>query len=361
MIQRFYVHNFRCLENFELPIAERSSSLLIGRNGSGKSTLGSALEVLQQIARGTNRVGQLVRPDDLARGRSDVPLRFEIEVVLNGASFQYDLALELPDGFRELRVAEEKLSKAGKEIYSRNRAQVVLPRTATDREAKFQVDWHLVALPLIQEQSEADPLHVFKAWLARMLILAPLPCQMSGNSEGGTLTPNRACTNFGEWFTGLLTHSPSAYTHVDGFLRELMPDLKDIKNPLSGKESRSLSVQFQQDHTALSLPFGELSDGEKCFFVCALVLAANQAYGPIFCFWDEPDNYLALSEVGHFVMDLRRSFHSGASSWSLLTIRRQSASSLTRTPYCFTGTVTLSRRLSVQSARSRSAEILLTP
>jgi ABC-type multidrug transport system ATPase subunit len=45
--------------------------------------------------------------------------------------------------------------------------------------------------------------------------------------------------------------------------------------------------------------------------ICALVLAANRAYGPLFCFWDEPDNYLALSEVGHFVLALRKAFQSG--------------------------------------------------
>src|SRR2546427_2982048 len=44
--------------------------------------------------------------------------------------------------------------------------------------------------------------------------------------------------------------------------------------------------------------------------VCALVLAANDAYGPVFCFWDEPDNYLAPSEVGHFVLALRKAFRS---------------------------------------------------
>ena len=31
--------------------------------------------------------------------------------------------------------------------------------------------------------------------------------------------------------------------------------------------------------------------------ICALLLAANRAYGPLLCFWDEPDNYLALDEV----------------------------------------------------------------
>jgi ABC-type multidrug transport system ATPase subunit len=45
--------------------------------------------------------------------------------------------------------------------------------------------------------------------------------------------------------------------------------------------------------------------------ICALILAANATYGPLLCFWDEPDSHLALSEVGHFVLALRRAFQSG--------------------------------------------------
>jgi hypothetical protein len=63
-----------------------------------------------------------------------------------------------------------------------------------------------------------------------------------------------------------------------------MPDLKDIKNPLVGKDSRSLEVQFATVQGSMTLPFEDLSDGEKCFMICALVLAANSAYGPLVCY-----------------------------------------------------------------------------
>jgi predicted ATPase len=61
MLQRLYVNNFRCLENFELTMKEMSSALLIGKNGVGKSTIAKALEVLQAIARGTNRLRDLAK------------------------------------------------------------------------------------------------------------------------------------------------------------------------------------------------------------------------------------------------------------------------------------------------------------
>ncbi|MBI3679288.1 MAG: AAA family ATPase [Acidobacteria bacterium] len=311
MIRRLYVHNFRCLENFELPVSGRSSVLLIGNNGSGKTTVGLALEILQKIARGTNRVGDLIEPKDIARGRTDVPTRFEIEVELEAEIYQYVVALELPKGFKELRVREEKLAVGGKPVYTRELAQVHLARAGQEKEADFRIDWHLMALPIIQQQSTNDPLSVFKQWLARMLILRPTPSLIRGDSKEEMLQPNLQVTDFGAWFSGLLAYAPSAYTKIDDYLRQVMPDLKDIKNPADGKDSRRLVVQFSNDQGSVNLPFEDLADGEKCFMICALVLAANDAYGPLLCFWDEPDSHLALSEVGHFVLALRKAFQSG--------------------------------------------------
>jgi predicted ATPase len=313
MLQRLYIHNFRCLENFELPIKGISSALLIGKNGSGKSTTASALEVLQSIGRGINRMRELeqlklISPKDFARGRSDVPIRFEIEVLLNDKLYKYVLALELPEKFKELRVSEEQLLVSGDPIYSRKEAKVTLHNSSQNREAQFLVDWHLVALPVIQEQSETDPLRIFKTWLAHMIILAPIPSLMTGDSNGDTLEPKRDGSNFGEWFSGLLSRYPAAYTEVVQYLREVMPDIKDFLNELIGKDSKSMIVRFQENNANLSVDFEALSDGEKCFFLCSVVLAANESYGPLFCFWDEPDNYLAISEVGHFIISLRRSF-----------------------------------------------------
>jgi len=225
MIQRLYIHNFRCLENFELVMKDMPSALLIGKNGAGKSTVGMVLEVLQRIGRGINRVGHLVQTKDFARGRSDVPIRFEIEVLIDEKLYQYTLALEWPENFEELRIIEEQLMVSGNPIYSRQGASVTLH----NYDAKFMVDWHLVALPVIQVQSEVDPLHVFKNWLALMIILSPIPSLMTGESNGETLKPKRDGTNFGEWFSGLLGRYPAAYTLVDKYLREIMPDLREVQ------------------------------------------------------------------------------------------------------------------------------------
>ncbi|MGL4499453.1 MAG: AAA family ATPase [Planktothrix sp.] len=84
MLHRLYVNNFRCLENFEFTTKGISSALLIGKNGSGKSTIATALEVLQSIGRGINKVNQLLQTQDFSQGRSNIPIRIEIEVFLPG-------------------------------------------------------------------------------------------------------------------------------------------------------------------------------------------------------------------------------------------------------------------------------------
>jgi len=76
-----------------------------------------------------------------------------------------------------------------------------------------------------------------------------------GDSEQPTLQPNPQVTDFAAWFSGLLASAPSAYSKIDEYLKLVMPDLKDIKNPVVGTDSRRLVVQFSNDQGSVSLPF----------------------------------------------------------------------------------------------------------
>ena len=312
MMQRLYVHNFRCFENFEFKADKISSALLIGKNGAGKSTMSATLRVLQSIGRGINRAGNLVTPQDFTGGRS-APMTIAVEVLLDGHLYMYSVAFDLPEKFKELRVAEERLELAGKVIYSRDHAQVtLLPKKPDDRtQAKFLVDWHLIALPVIQVQSDKDPVHIFRTWLSRMVILAPIPSLISGDSTEETLEPKTDGSNLADWLSGLLGRSPAAYSTVKDYLQSVMPDIEEFRNEQVGRDAKRMVINFAESTSKLDLNFENLSDGEKCFFICAVVIAANKAYGPLFCFWDEPDNFLSLAEVSHFVMALRKAFQNG--------------------------------------------------
>jgi hypothetical protein len=235
-------------------------------------------------------------------------MRFEIEVELGSSIFIYTVAFEFPKGFRELRVYTEQLLVDGVPIFARDTSHVRLTRAAGDAEANFRVDWHLVALPIIQRFDESDPLNQFRQWLANALILRPVPKHIRGGSDTETLQPTPELTDFGAWFSGVLSSAPSAYTKIDHYLKQVMPDFLDLKNAIAGKEARSLTVQFSNKLGRATIDFEDLSDGEKCFMIFALVIAANDAYGPLLCFWDEPDNSLAPAEVGASMIALRRAF-----------------------------------------------------
>lgn len=316
MLQRLYVHNFRCLENFELVIKETPSALLIGKNGAGKSTIRAVFEVLQAIARGNNKMSELeslnlIGLKDFSCGRANVPIRFEIETLINGEIYKYAVAFDLPENFKELRIFEETLIASNKTIYHRKEAQIIRYnyKTSQNNEIQFLVDWHQVVLPIIQTYSDTDPVYILRTWLRNMVILSPIPSLMTGDSEGETLEVKKDGSNFGEWFSGLYTEYPDAYQKIKEYLQDIMPDIASIRNERVAKNAKNLLIQFKQESdTVLNVPFDTLSDGEKCFFLCAVVLAANEFYGPLFCFWDEPDNFISIAEVGHFIMALRRSF-----------------------------------------------------
>src|SRR5438552_3485953 len=103
MIERLYVHKFRCLENFTLDLAGRSSALVIGNNGAGKSTLLQCLKLFQSICRGSGRVGNLISASDFTQHRTDHPMRFEVDLTLANNRFHYAIAFEWPANFREAR------------------------------------------------------------------------------------------------------------------------------------------------------------------------------------------------------------------------------------------------------------------
>jgi len=217
------------------------------------------------------------------------------------------IAFELPPGSKELRVFEESLAVSGSPIYTRERTEVHVTRAGQGTEGAFNLDSQQTALPIIVP---ASPNHLFRDWLGHMQILRPLPALIKGDSDYETLVPNPDVTDFGAWFSGIQSEAPAAYTKIDKYLKQVMPDFQALTNPSIGRDARSLSVQFANEGGKRSMPFEDLSDGEKYFMICAVVLALEEVFIQPFCFWDEPDNYLAPDEIGHFVTALRKAFQS---------------------------------------------------
>jgi predicted ATPase len=89
----------------------------------------------------------------------------------------------------------------------------------------------------------------------------------------------------------------------------VIPDFLSIEHVKRGESGTQLLVKFQSPdgQRTLTVEFKSLSDGEKCFFLSAYLVASNAVGRPVVCLWDEPDSHLSLSEVGQFVTGLRKS------------------------------------------------------
>ena len=133
-----------------------------------------------------------------------------------------------------------------------------------------------------------------------------------------------------------------------------MPDFKEIKNNVIGKDYRSLSFHFGKDDRKVELSIENLSDGEKIFLLYSLVIASNAAVGPILCFWDEPDNFLTSDEVGHSIAALRKAFQNRGQ----LIVTSHNAEAIRRFPEA--NTFFLSRKSHVEPTTISAIEDLRT-
>ncbi|HWE96395.1 MAG TPA: AAA family ATPase [Tepidisphaeraceae bacterium] len=308
MIERLYVQNFRCLESVTLDFAGTPSALLIGKNGAGKSATREAISVFQSICRGSSRVGRLIEPGDFSYLRTDRPMRFEIEATLAGKRFRYAIAFDWPASFHEARIIDESLSVDGQAIFTRQQAQVHLPGGAD-----FGLDWHIFALSVINERPPGRAVADLKAFLASIVLIAPIPARMTGFSEQPSVELEHDASNFASCLRALLVKKPASYGAFDAYVKEVIPDFSSIDHEDRGKDGQQLMVTFKRSESddVLRVEFDALSDGEKCFFLSAYVIASNAAGFPVVCVWDEPDNHLSLSEVGQFITGLRKMANRG--------------------------------------------------
>jgi predicted ATPase len=146
-----------------------------------------------------------------------------------------------------------------------------------------------------------------------MNLIAPIPANMTGFSEKASMELQPDASNYASCLRALLGQKPAAYSTFDSYLKAVIPDFSSIENVERGESGTQLIVRFEQENLqpTLSVEFKALSDGEKCFFLSAYIIASSTVGSPVFCMWDEPDNHLSLSEVGQFITGLRKMAHRG--------------------------------------------------
>jgi predicted ATPase len=312
MIKKLYVNNFKCLQNFELDLNNLNSIFLLGKNGSGKTTIFEVLEIFQKIGQGITSLQELISVESFSFGNQKAPVHFEIEVELNNQTFKYILIIEFPENFNAPRIKKEEFSTGKKNLFSRDGGQTKLKNNT-----HFLLDWHHIGLPLVLV-SINDPIAIFLEWMKSIIFLAPFPKFFSSLSKIENSKLLKDGSNIIDFTRWLLSSNPSIYVNIYNFLKIRMPDLELFKFETLGKNDRSLVFIFKQDNNSVEFDFGQLSDGEKIFFLSATILATKVNNPNLLCIWDEPDNFIGLVELKHMIIEFRKSFESSKSQAQLL-------------------------------------------
>ncbi len=118
MFKRIYIDNYKSFVNFDLRFQELT--LLVGQNGTGKTAVLDVMYALRRLLEGTVRVTDrnAFPPSSLTRWQERDVQAFQLEVELDGESFQYRLDVEHDRRERRARIILETLSRNEGPLFS---------------------------------------------------------------------------------------------------------------------------------------------------------------------------------------------------------------------------------------------------
>lgn len=313
MLKRLYANNFKCLQNFEFRMDELNSAFLLGKNGSGKSTIFEVIEIFKKIGKGETSLKDLISELSFPFANKRLPIEFELDAEIDNKNFAYKLSIEFPDTFHAPKIKSESLSVDGVSILERDGGQASIGDVK-----HFLLDWHHVGLPLILVRSDKDPLSIFRNWLENIIILSPCPSHFNKISKVESSTISKGAENIIDWARWLISENPSLYAIMSDFLKFRMNDLDIFKFESVGSDDKKLFFSFKENSNTQRLELHQLSDGEKIFFLAAVVIAAQKNNPNLLCLWDEPDNFISLVELDHFIVACRKAFEISGSKAQLI-------------------------------------------
>jgi predicted ATPase len=299
MLERIYVDNYRCLVNFECRFGTKQ--LLLGPNGGGKSTLFNVLATLRDFCvhgvpgeacfAGTTRT----------RWQDQAEQTFELDVAGNNGLYTFRLIVDSwGQPIARPRVVKEEVLFSGKPVFRFSQGEVHLFNDRHEEKVKYPFDWHRSALATTTERPEYSLLAWFKHWLGRILFIMPDPHLMSPLATKEDPVPEFNLSNFAAWYRHLRLESDDQSLLHD--LREAMPGFESMDLKEAGLGNRILMLTFSsaasngQPQRAYSMNFNELSDGQRVLIGLYTVLHSALKSGAS-VFFDEPDNFIALSEI----------------------------------------------------------------
>jgi predicted ATPase len=228
---------------------------------------------------------------------------FEVDVVLEGDELRYRLELEHERATKRARISLERLESKGKPLFTFEFGEVRLYRDDLSEGPPYSADWSESALARVPSRHDNTRLTRFLGFMRKVIVCGLYPASFQTESSAADAVLDRDAHNFAAWYQHVVLDRQDLVADFIGALREVIDGFRGIRMPSAGLDTRAMMVQFRQDGESYELRLDEISDGQRALIALyALVrLAAGQGY----TLWlDEPDNYVALTEIQPWLIGL---------------------------------------------------------
>lgn len=302
MLKRIYIDNFRCLVNFELSVDR--INLFLGANGSGKSSVFDVLRKIQEFIIGDRKVNDIFKSTDCTRWQISAIQSFELEIAGNGGNYKYELAIEFNREKALTLVDRECLFFDNLPLLKFEKGEVQLYRDDSSEGPSYPFDWSRSALASILPRNDNRKLIYFKNALARFAIVQIMPSLMADESSQEEARLSAKMENFVSWYR-YLSEDQGKVVQLTNALRNILDGFEYFTFDKISEKNRVLKLVFsgKSDGIDTSYRFGEISDGQRVLIALYALIYCTRSEDYILCI-DEPENFLALSEIQPWLTEL---------------------------------------------------------
>jgi predicted ATPase len=304
MLKRIFADNFRALVNFEFRPGDLS--LLLGDNGSGKTSVFEVLGSLKDLIVLGRPASELFAFTRTRWETRDVQ-RFELDVQSDSGIYRYTLEIQHPEDVPgKPFIRSETVTLDGTPLYRFSAGEVQLYRDDQAAGPLFPFRPDQSFLPNLDAPGakQMARLAEFKGFMIQLWIIQPNPFIMELNSREDQIYLARNGSNFASFFSYLNSERPEVREELESRLRAALPDFRSLFFRRQG-DAKILFASFSSEEKE-SVPYGvaELSEGQRVLAILYAAVCGLSHSKAVLCF-DEPDNFVALSEIQPWLQVLR--------------------------------------------------------
>lgn len=304
MFKRLYVDNYKCFVNFDLALQDLT--LLLGRNGTGKTSVLDVVYALRKLLSGTARIADpdIFPTQTLTAWQTRELQVFEVEAELPDDNFVYRLEIEQDAKNQRSRISNESLSDAdGRPLFKFKGGDVRLYRDNNSEGPTFPADWTESALARVAPRDDNTRLTRFLDFMRNVLVCGLYPASFEHETTRHEVMLARDAHNFSSWYQHLQLEQPGQVEQFRKALEEVIDGFTGIRLQKVGRNTRAFTVDFDENGKRYELGLDEISDGQRALVALYSLIHLSAGLGYTL-FLDEPENYVALSEIEPWLAEL---------------------------------------------------------